>query len=71
MTVSEIIELLGGRTAVSAFTGWPYTTIESWEGKGQIPDWRKGKLLEMALANGKSLSATDFPPNKPRERAAA
>jgi hypothetical protein len=70
MTVSEIIETLGGRNAVAAFTGWPYTTIESWEGKDQVPDWRKGKLLEMALAHGKHLSATDFPAKRPRKIAA-
>jgi hypothetical protein len=68
MTVSGIIDLLGGTNAVATYTGWPYTTIDTWREVNQVPAWRKGKLLEMAVANKKSLSATDFPP--PAERMA-
>jgi hypothetical protein len=59
MTVADIIELLGGRNAVASYTGWPYTTIDSW--KASIPEWRRGKLLEMAARQGKRLSTADFP----------
>jgi hypothetical protein len=61
MTVCAIIDLLGGSKSVSDYTGWPYTTVDTWREVNQVPDWRKGKLLEMAVALDKPLSATDFP----------
>ena len=69
MTVSDIIELLGGVKAVSEDTGWPYTTVDSWRDAGSVPDWRRAKLLEMALVNDKPLRATDFP-DRPQKAAA-
>jgi hypothetical protein len=70
MSVPEIIGLLGGSSAVARYTGWPVTTVDSWQKGGHVPEWRRGKLLEMAVAEGKSLSTTDFPA-KPRTEAAA
>jgi hypothetical protein len=66
MTVSAIIELLGGSKAVADYTGWPYTTVDTWREVNQVPDWRKGKLLEMAVDRQKALSATDFPASDER-----
>ena len=66
MTVSDIIDMLGGSAAVSRYTGWPVTTVDTWKGKNHIPDWRRAALLRMALETGKPLSTTDFP-----EKAAA
>lgn len=61
MTVSDIIETLGGRVAVARYTGWPYTTIDSWITANRIPDWRRPALLRMALEVGAELSTADFP----------
>jgi hypothetical protein len=66
MTVSDIIGLLGGTSAVARYTDWPTSTVDSWIKFNQIPEWRKGKLLEMAVAQGKALSATDFPAKSQR-----
>jgi hypothetical protein len=71
MTVADIIELLGGRNAVAAYTGWPYTTIDSWQSSGHVPEWRRGKLLEMAVAQGKRISTADFPEKPARPQSAA
>jgi hypothetical protein len=68
MTVPEIIGLLGGSSAVARFTGWPVTTVDSWQHGKHIPDWRRAKLLEMAASLGKRLATTDFPE---KERKAA
>lgn len=61
MTVSDIIELLGGTNAVAAQTGWPYTTIDTWRAKNYIPTWRQTKILELALDRKLDVSAADFP----------
>jgi hypothetical protein len=70
MTVSDIIEKLGGRNAVVAYTGWPYTTVDSWRSNEHVPEWRRSKLLELAAKNGVALSTADFPP-APRKAKAA
>lgn len=68
MTAHEIIELLGGVQAVSAHTGWPYTTVKAWVTYNQIPDWRQSTLLDMAREKSVALSTADFP--SPTERVA-
>jgi hypothetical protein len=61
MTVPDIINLLGGSAAIARYTGWPFTTVDSWQKNSHVPEWRRGKLLEMAVTHGKSLSTSDFP----------
>ena len=70
MTASEIIERLGGVSAVAQQSGVPLTTVSSWGRSNQIPTWRQPKLLELAHAANVPLSTTDFPPIKPRVKAA-
>jgi hypothetical protein len=71
MTVSDIIALLGGSSAVARYTGWPVTTVDSWQANGHVPDWRRTKLLEMAASESKSLSTSDFPPRPAKPESAA
>jgi hypothetical protein len=69
MTAKQIIDSLGGVTAVAKALGVPLTTVSSWGRFNQIPLWRQPKLLELAAANGEALSTADFPP--PEDRVAA
>jgi hypothetical protein len=69
MTALEIINRLGGVTAVSKELSVPLTTVSSWGRCNQIPSWRQPKLLELANARNVSLATTDFP--APDERVAA
>jgi hypothetical protein len=69
MTATEIINRLGGFTAVSKELSVPPTTVYSWGQRNQIPVWRQPKLLELASASNVSLATTDFP--SPDERIAA
>ena len=69
MTAKEIVDRLGGVTAVSNALGVPLTTVSSWARFNQIPLWRQSKLLELATATNVPLATTDFP--TPDERVAA
>lgn len=62
MTVSEIIDRLGGTSKVADYTGWPYTTVDSWRSNRHVPEWRKAALLRMAVEFNVPLSTADFPP---------
>lgn len=66
MRALQIIELLGGVTAVHRHLNVPLTTVSSWGRSNQVPEWRKGKLLELARLHGVALSTADFP--APAER---
>ena len=59
--VSDLIDRLGGRKAVSDATGIPYTTIQGWEVSDFVPEWRRPVLLDLAIKAGKSLSTDEFP----------
>jgi len=61
MTVSGIISMLGGISAVARYTGWPTSTVSSWIENDHIPDWRRPTLLRMALETNRPLSTADFP----------
>ena len=61
MTAREIVNRLGGVSAVHQATGIPKTTIYSWGQTNQIPSWRQPKLLELASASNVTLATTDFP----------
>jgi DNA-binding phage protein len=69
MTARDIINRLGGVSAVAGATGIPKTTIYSWGQSNQIPQWRQPKLLELATSLNLPLATTDFP--APDERVAA
>lgn len=69
MTAKEIVDRLGGVTAVAKELGVPLTTVSSWGRFNQIPPWRQPKLLELANATNVLLATTDFP--QPDERVAA
>jgi hypothetical protein len=70
MTARQIIDALGGTTAVAkALGGVPVTTVNSWARFNQIPSWRQPKLLELAVGSGVTLTTTDFP--QPEDRVAA
>jgi hypothetical protein len=51
-----------------------FTTVSGWVRANQIPEWRQGKILELAMAKNVPLSTTDFPtPDErvnPRKQAA-
>lgn len=70
-TVPDIIDELGGATAISNGTGLPITTVHSWKRAQFVPDWRRPALIAFARKVGKPLSASDFPDARPNEVKAA
>jgi hypothetical protein len=48
MTVAEIIDALGGVTAISAKLKLPPTTVGNWRGRGSIPARYHHALLEVS-----------------------
>lgn len=64
-TVPDIIDALGGATAISNETGIPLTTVHSWKRSRFVPRWRVPALVALALRLGKSISETDFPQKRP------
>lgn len=69
MTAKDIVDRLGGVTAVAKELGVPLTTVSSWGRFNQIPTWRQPKLLELATSLNLPLSTADFP--NPEDRVAA
>lgn len=65
-TAPQIIDALGGTSAVAAALSLTPSTVHSWRVTNSIPAWRQATLLELALKKGVTLAATDFPP--PEER---
>ena len=61
MTSKDIIQQLGGVMQVGRDLGLSFTTVSSWVRFNQIPEWRQGKILELAISKGKHLSTADFP----------
>ena len=60
-TVADILESLGGVTAVSKETGIPITTVHTWKRTGFVPHWRIPALVKMAKRLGKPLKPSSFP----------
>ncbi|WP_166675228.1 hypothetical protein [Novosphingobium sp. PhB55] len=60
-TVAEILESLGGVSAVSKETGIPITTVHTWKRTGFIPSWRIPALVKMARRLRKPLKEANFP----------
>lgn len=61
MAVSDIIAMLGGDNVVRLAIGAPLSTVNSWKRHNNVPEWRKHKLLELAVRKGVPLSTGDFP----------
>jgi hypothetical protein len=66
MTAKGIIDQLGGVMQVARELGISFTTVSGWARSNRIPEWRQGKILELAMAQGKPLSTADFPPPEAR-----
>ena len=47
MTVTDIIDELGGPTAISAVLGLPPTTVANWKARGSIPARYHAELLRI------------------------
>lgn len=60
-TVSEIIDYLGGVTALSRELGhrWP-TTVQGWKTRGIIPARQIPQVITAAKRMGKPLEASAF-----------
>lgn len=69
MTVSEIIEMFGGTSAMARELDTPVTTVDSWKGAHFIPRWRQGQILDAAHRLNLPIAPTDFP-DRPEKQAA-
>lgn len=66
-TAGDIIEALGGATAVARKIGSPITTVHGWKRSGVVPAWRIPALVTLAKKSGTPLTRADFPPPAPRK----
>ena len=72
VTASDIIDRLGGTSAVAIPLGLTPSVVHSWRGTNSIPRWRHGEILALAIVRGVALSTADFPQRDQRiSRAAA
>jgi hypothetical protein len=71
MTVSDIISHFGGTSELARLLDVPISTVDSWRAKDFIPRWRQAEVLDLAHRHNKPIAATDFPPRKKRQAAAA
>ena len=58
-SVRELMEALGGATAVSRALDIPKTTAHAWMRSDHVPHWRHGDLLTLARARGITLHLED------------
>jgi hypothetical protein len=63
--VSEIIEALGGATAIARAIDVPVTTAHSWKRANYVPAWRVPALLKLAKKLGQPVTADSFPAERP------
>jgi len=57
MTIAaQIVDALGGPTAIHRKTGIPVQTIWDWKRKGNIPHWRRPTVIEAAKKLDEPLS---------------
>jgi len=54
--VDEIFAALGEATKIASATGDPVQTVHSWKAKGNIPHWRRSRLIELAKQQPVELS---------------
>jgi hypothetical protein len=73
-TASDIVDLLGGTSAVATSLGRTPSTVSSWREVNFIPDWWRTAILATPAAKRVRLSASDFPTIEqrvPRKKVAA
>ncbi len=51
-SVEQFLNELGGTSAVARAMGLAPTTVSSWKASGSIPNWRLGRLVELAAQKG-------------------
>lgn len=54
-TIPRIIKQFGGSTALARETGFPVQTVNDWKKNGNIPHWRREKVLDAARRAGVDL----------------
>lgn len=54
-TATDIIEALGGTSAVAAELDLTPSTVSSWKSSGRIPKWRRPAIETLARRKGLSL----------------
>lgn len=65
-SASEIIDRLGGTSAVATAFDVTPSTVHGWRVHNSIPKWRRNGLLSLAADKGVLLADHDFP--TPAER---
>ena len=55
-TISDIIDRLGGTSAVAAGLALTPSTVSSWKTSGSIPSWRRPAVLAFAKEKGELLT---------------
>ena len=68
-TANQLIDALGGTSAVANALGLTPSVVSSWRKAGTIPEWRHGDIIAAAKKRGIAVAATDVP--KREKRAAA
>lgn len=66
-TAVQIIDALGGTSAVASAHDLTPSTVSSWRTADFIPRWWQRPLLDMPKAKEIGLTEQDFPPKKPRK----
>lgn len=57
VSVPELIEALGGASALARLGDWPVPTVNAWKVRGTIPDANWAKLIDVAQAKGLAIDA--------------
>jgi hypothetical protein len=48
MSISEIIDALGGPSVVARALGQPVTTVANWAGRNRIPGWHHAAIVRIS-----------------------
>lgn len=70
MTTSELIDALGGPSAVARALSVPISTVHSWKTKGGIPRWRQDAVADLARSAGVDCDFAVPEPSAPTSEAA-
>lgn len=66
-TASDIIDALGGTSAVARELGLPPSTVSSWKSSDNIPKWRMPAVQAMADGLNISIERSASPGKTPAE----